>query len=178
MGLKQGAAGLKLPPGVKLSPFGLKVFAVLGAHTSFAWPIIKTQCAKVGVDPATMTARDLGEIIGSISAALEQWTNPQEVQLAVRELRALCTQNVELPADAMLSDVGLEVFDVLKRYSVFAWPVIKTVCGRHGVNPAGLARSDLAALITPLCKALESWTSPEKAELARDELEGLLHRPG
>lgn len=74
------------------------------------------------------------------------------------------------------ADVGAyagRVLDVLERHTMFPWPLLKTQAERAGLDPAALAPADLRVILDDVEKALARFTSPEKAALARVELQAL-----
>jgi len=74
------------------------------------------------------------------------------------------------------ADVGVfagRVLDVLERYTMFPWPLLKTQAERNGCDPLGLTPEDLPALLDDVEVALARFTSPEKATAAMNELRRL-----
>ena len=70
------------------------------------------------------------------------------------------------------------VFEILSRYTAFPWPVLSAQCKRVDCNPETLGLGELRGLITALSSSVGRFTSPEKEQAVRGELEALLLRPG
>jgi hypothetical protein len=77
-----------------------------------------------------------------------------------------------------LGSLSERVFDVLSRYTVFPWPVMMAQAKRMQLDPAALTPSDLERLLPRLVEGVERFTSPEKAEAVRLELEALVRDGG
>lgn len=75
-----------------------------------------------------------------------------------------------------LGPVSAAALDVLERYTMFPWPLLKTQAERMLLDPINLDADALALLMNELCDALASITSAEKAAVARKELSELLAR--
>lgn len=75
-----------------------------------------------------------------------------------------------------LSPLSSQVLDVLQRYTMFPWPLLKTQADRHGVDGAILDDANLHLLLDDVTKGLERFGSVEKAAAARTELLALMKR--
>jgi hypothetical protein len=71
---------------------------------------------------------------------------------------------------ATLSATSAAVLDVLTGLTMFPWPLLKTQADKRGLDPANLEPADVAGLVDDLVKALERFTSPQKAATARELL--------
>ncbi|MDP2343514.1 MAG: hypothetical protein Q8O67_21320 [Deltaproteobacteria bacterium] len=69
-----------------------------------------------------------------------------------------------------ISATSTAVLDVLTGLTMFPWPLLKTQAERRGLDPANLRPQDVSVLVDDLVKALERFTSPQKAATARDLL--------
>ncbi len=78
------------------------------------------------------------------------------------------------PEGTKLSDVAQQVFDILRKYTGFPWPVLAAQCKRIGVSPDTLGRAALPTLIPHLAAGVGRFTSPEKEAAVRKELGQLL----
>ncbi len=72
-----------------------------------------------------------------------------------------------------LSATSAAVLDVLSGLTMFPWPLLKTQAERRGLEPAALMPADVAVIIDDVVVALERFTSPQKAQVAREGLEKL-----
>ena len=79
------------------------------------------------------------------------------------------------PEGAKLSEVALRVFEILRKYTGFPWPVLAAQCKRVGVTPETLTFAVLPTLIPYLAAGVGRCTSPEKEVAVRKELILLLH---
>ena len=79
------------------------------------------------------------------------------------------------PEGAKLSEVALRVFEILRKYTGFPWPVLAAQCKRVGVTPETLTVAALPTLIPYLAAGVGRCTSPEKEVAVRKELILLLH---
>jgi hypothetical protein len=61
----------------------ISVFGVLERHTSFPWPVLKSQCRKNGIDPTNLTPATLGAVIQDLALAVGRF-NSMTAGLAVR----------------------------------------------------------------------------------------------
>lgn len=66
-----------------LGPLAISVFGVLERHTSFPWPVLKSQCRKNGIDPTNLTPATLGAVIQDLALAVGRF-NSMTAGLAVR----------------------------------------------------------------------------------------------
>lgn len=78
------------------------------------------------------------------------------------------------PEGTALSEVAHQVFDILRKYTGFPWPVLAAQCKRVGVTPDALTRAALPTLIPYLAAGVGRFTSPEKEAAVRKELSLLL----
>jgi hypothetical protein len=80
------------------------------------------------------------------------------------------------PAD--LAGLSRQVFDVLARYTMFPWPVLKAQAERVRADPLRLTHADLdGPLLEHLAASVARFTSPAKGARAREELAALLVAP-
>lgn len=66
------------------------------------------------------------------------------------------------------------MLDVLERYTMFPWPLLKTQAERVLLDPVHLDVDALALVLDDLAKSLGRFTSTDKSERARNELNELL----
>ncbi len=78
------------------------------------------------------------------------------------------------PEGAKLSEVALQVFEILRKYTGFPWPVLAAQCKRVGVTPETLTVAALPTLIPFLAAGVGRFTSPEKELAVRKELTMML----
>ncbi|MFO0575514.1 MAG: hypothetical protein U1A78_16085 [Polyangia bacterium] len=77
-----------------------------------------------------------------------------------------------------LSGFAGQVFDVLARYTMFPWAVMKTQCERAGVDPYSLSAATLRReLLDNMTAGITRFTSQAKGARARADLEELLVPP-
>lgn len=79
----------KVPDGVALSPVARAVFDVLAQHSSFPWPILQTQCKRLGLDPATLASAAMTELAPLLATAVERFTSPEHGAQVLRALRGI-----------------------------------------------------------------------------------------
>ncbi len=79
------------------------------------------------------------------------------------------------PEGEELSEVALRVFEILRKYTGFPWPVLAAQCKRVGLTPETLTVAVLPTLIPYLAAGVGRCTSPEKEVAVRKELILLLH---
>ncbi len=72
-----------------LGPLAISVYEVLGRHTSFPWPVLKSQCRRQGIDPQHLTATTLGAVLQDLALAVGRFTSMSEGLAVRRELVAL-----------------------------------------------------------------------------------------
>ncbi len=70
-------------PPPTLGPLALCVYGVLERHTSFPWPVLKSQCRRHGVDPTELSPTTLGAVIQDLALAVARF-NDMTAGLAVR----------------------------------------------------------------------------------------------
>jgi len=78
------------------------------------------------------------------------------------------------PEGVKLSEVAQRVFEVLRKYTGFPWPVLAAQCKRIGVSPETLSKLALPMLIPHLAAGVGRFTSPEKESAVRLELSALM----
>ena len=74
------------------------------------------------------------------------------------------------PEGTKLSEVALQVFEVLRKYTGFPWPVLAAQCKRVGATPETLTVAVLPTLIPYLAAGVGRFTSPDKEAAVRKEL--------
>ncbi len=79
------------------------------------------------------------------------------------------------PPGVELGPVSAEVFEILARYTVFPWPVLKSQAVRQKLDPEKLRLEDLPRVIDSLARGVERFTSPSVGVAVRRDLEALLH---
>lgn len=79
----------ELPAGVQLNPLGILVFRVLQSYTVFPWPVLSTQCKRLGIEPSTMTAAQLTALVPALAAGVARFTTPLNEPLVRQDLEAL-----------------------------------------------------------------------------------------
>jgi len=80
----------------------------------------------------------------------------------------------QLPGGVTLGPLSSRVFEVLARYTAFPWPVLMAQAKRAGHDPTQLTPVSLRQIIPLLSSGVARFTSPQKGEAARQELEALL----
>jgi hypothetical protein len=80
----------------------------------------------------------------------------------------------QLPGGVTLGPLSRQVFEVLARYTAFPWPVMTAQAKRVGHDPTQLSPMALRQLIPLLSAGVARFTSPQKGDAARQELEALL----
>ncbi len=81
---------------------------------------------------------------------------------------------VRPPPGKKLNDLSERVFDVLRQFTAFPWPLLETQAKRTGCDPANLGRPSLARLIEPLAEGVARFNSPEAGREVQLALERLL----
>lgn len=72
-----------------LGPLAISVYGVLERHTSFPWPVLKSQCRKNGIDPANLTPATLGAVIQDLALAVGRFSSMSAGLTVRRELVSL-----------------------------------------------------------------------------------------
>lgn len=63
-----------------------QVLDVLGQHTMFPWPLLKTQAERRGLDGASLDVEGLRLLLADIHAALIRFGSPEKASAAVAQL--------------------------------------------------------------------------------------------
>ncbi|MEW5849807.1 MAG: hypothetical protein AB2A00_13395 [Myxococcota bacterium] len=79
----------KLPEGVNLSPFAVRVFQVMARYTAFPWPILLAQCKRCNLDPGSLTPAQAPAVIPHLAAGVGRFTSPEKQQGVQNDLEAL-----------------------------------------------------------------------------------------
>jgi hypothetical protein len=74
-----------------------------------------------------------------------------------------------------LSPFSEQVFGVVAKYTVFAWPVLAAQCRRSNVDPMHLDKEALGRVIGLLAEGVTAFTTPAKARRLEEDLALLLH---
>jgi hypothetical protein len=80
---------------------------------------------------------------------------------------------VNASAPEGLSPFSRQVFEVVVKYTVFAWPILTAQCRRAGVDPTRLEQESLLKVISFIAERVGAFTSPEKATLVAADLSHL-----
>jgi len=78
----------------ELTPLAGMVFDVLSKYTAFPWPVLSTQCKRVGVEPGSMRPADLDKVIELLSDGVAKFTTPEKGESVRRELSLLRGQTL------------------------------------------------------------------------------------
>lgn len=79
----------KLPPDVTLAALSTDVFLILERFTAFPWPVMLSQCRRLGVDPERIPPDRLNELIPLLSTGVSRFTSPSKGREAEKALRLL-----------------------------------------------------------------------------------------
>ncbi len=79
----------------------------------------------------------------------------------------------KLPDGVVLTPLSARVFQVLAQKTAFPWPVMLAQCKRCNVDPAALTPNDLRLVLPYLADGVARFTSPDKGDHVRVELEKL-----
>ena len=82
--------------------------------------------------------------------------------------------DLKLPPGVTLGPLSRQVFEILARYTAFPWPVMVGQAKRVGQDPTHLTPAGLRQLIPLLSSGVARFTSPQKGDAARADLETLL----
>ncbi len=77
------------------------------------------------------------------------------------------------PSDVTLSPFSGRVFDTLSKATAFPWPIMMSQCKRCRVDPAALTPASLKEVLPFLVSSVARFTSPQKGEQVRADLEAL-----
>lgn len=72
-----------------------------------------------------------------------------------------------------LNALSEQVFEVLANYTAFPWPIMMSQCKRCRVDPVALTPATLKEAIPHLSSSVARFTSPQKGEQVRIDLEAL-----
>ena len=73
-----------------------------------------------------------------------------------------------------INAIGNDALEVLERYTMFPWPMLKTQVERNEADPLNLTVDDLERTIDVLREAIARFSSPEKGQKAAEELRALV----
>jgi hypothetical protein len=65
------------PSDVTLGELSHAVWTLLAEFTAFPWPVLKTQAARQGVDPADLRVEQLRELVPRLALGVARFTSPQ-----------------------------------------------------------------------------------------------------
>jgi hypothetical protein len=77
------------------------------------------------------------------------------------------------PEGVVMTPLSSRVFQVLAQHTAFPWAVMVAQCKRCDVDPSALGPSELKRVAPFLCSGVARFTSPEKGESVRRELDKL-----
>lgn len=77
------------------------------------------------------------------------------------------------PEGVVMTPLSSKVFQVLAQYTAFPWAVMVAQCKRCALDPSALGTTDLKKVAPFLCSGVARFTSPEKGESVRRELDRL-----
>ena len=77
------------PSNVTLGELSHAVWTLLAEFTAFPWPVLKTQAARQGVDPADLTVEELRELVPRLAMGVARFTSPQIGEQVERRLEEL-----------------------------------------------------------------------------------------
>jgi hypothetical protein len=77
------------PADVELGDLSREVFGVLARFTAFPWPVLKTQAARQGVDPANLSVAQLRVLVEFLATGVARFTSPTSGEEVKRELEEL-----------------------------------------------------------------------------------------
>jgi hypothetical protein len=80
------------------------------------------------------------------------------------------------PEGVTLNVLSMKVFDCLTRYTSFPWPILTAQCKRCQTDPVNLTIDGLERVLPFLVEGVARFTSPQKGELLRQELNSLLSK--
>ncbi len=72
-----------------LSPLAERVLGVLRFYTAFSWPVLRAQCDRLSLSPATLNAAQLPPLIPLLAAGVARFTSPLKGEQVRRELELL-----------------------------------------------------------------------------------------
>ena len=78
------------------------------------------------------------------------------------------------PAGVEFNALSESVFDILRDFTAFPWPLLRTQAERAGADPAALGRTALKRLIEPLAAGVARFNTPEAGREVQLALERLL----
>jgi hypothetical protein len=80
----------------------------------------------------------------------------------------------KLPDGVVLTPLSARVFNILAAETAFPWAVMVAQCKRCSCDPTALTPGDLKTVLPFLSQGVARFTSPEKGERVRGELEKLI----
>jgi hypothetical protein len=84
---------------------------------------------------------------------------------------------VNASAPEGLSPFSRQVFEVVVKYTVFAWPILTAQCRRASVDAMRLDKESLLKVIPFIADGVGAFTSPEKAALVATDLSRFARLP-
>ena len=80
------------------------------------------------------------------------------------------------PAGVEFEPFASLVFDVMARYTVFPWSVLKTQCEMRGIDAARITPAQLSEIAPRLAASVARFTSPEQGRAVKQELDRLVRQ--
>jgi hypothetical protein len=154
------------------------ILDALKSVSSLAWPILRTQCDLIGVDPQRLLLKHLPELLPRLVAATEQFCTPDGVQ-RLRRLLAAHLRGVRETVPAALAKPGplspfaREVFEVLQAFSPLAWSLLEAQASRSQLDARDLQPSDLILLADGLERSLARFGDTCDASATTERLKTL-----
>lgn len=94
------AVSTNAPPYLGRTSF--KVYQALAKFTAFPWPIMKSQCRRRGLDPAELSATQLGFVLQDLALAVARFNDMNTGFAARRALVDVLRQVTAGPAPAKI----------------------------------------------------------------------------
>jgi DNA-binding protein YbaB len=179
-----------LPSDVTLGSFSKKVCEILRKRVALGWAILSTRCAQADLDPEMLKPEDLEHLTPLLADGVARFTSPQNGEMLRNDLNELAEMHGKeterqrpvavfepqqkyphyLPDGVSLSHFSMRVFEIICKYTVLAWSVLKTQCARLSIDPTEILPQDIEAMTPFLVKSISRFTSPQKGERLKSEL--------
>ena len=78
-----------LPNDVVLSPLSRAVLTCLAEYTVLSWAVLKTQCARLGQDPAALEFEGLDALVPKLVTSVARFSSPTHAGALDDALRAV-----------------------------------------------------------------------------------------
>lgn len=154
-------------------------------HSKLAWPILKTQCQLLGLDPSALRPGDIPALAPALATATARFTTPEKGRRLLAELLETSTASATAPsgyawASPLASPrldpktLSARALEILHQHTALAWTILDAQARRMGFDPSSLTEGQLAALVPAIEVAVARFSSQATARDAAAQLRDLV----